>query len=160
MTPEEIAESEKIRRRGEIAEKSRPFTESEVSRMLIAAQVNTLEVDDNTALRMLVFYPEWAENTGYTVGFKVRRSGKLWRALQSHTSSYGWEPENAPALWAQINETHSGTAEDPIPYGGNMVLESGKYYVQNYALYLCTRDTGMPVHHALADMLGLYVEAV
>ena len=54
-----------------------PLTESEVSRMLIAQQINTLTVDNNTALRMTEFYPEWAADTEYTIGYKAQRNGKL-----------------------------------------------------------------------------------
>lgn len=117
-------------------------------------------LDDNTALTAVNLYPEWAENVAYTVGHKVQRNGKLWRVLQSHTSQIGWEPENVPALFEQINETHTGTQDDPIPYSGSMALEQGKYYTQDGVVYLCIRDTGNPVYHALADLVGLYVEAV
>ena len=137
-----------------------PFTESEVSRMLIAQQINTLTVDDNTALRMVEFYPEWAENAEYTIGHKVQRNGKLWRCRQAHTSQTGWEPENAASLWTEICESHAGTLEDPIPYSGNMALESGKYYSQDGKVYRCTRDTGNPVYNALSELVGLYVEEV
>ena len=154
LTPEEIAEA-KI---AAAMEKSRPLTEAEVSRMLITAQINTLSVDDNTALRMLAFYPEWASDTDYTVGYKVQRSGRLWRCLQAHTSQAGWEPENAASLWTEICESHSGTLEDPIPYNGNMALESGKYYSQDSKIYRCTRDTVNPVYNALSELVGLYVE--
>ena len=147
-----------LRRRMVLEEKYRPLTESEVSRLLIAQQINTLEVDDNTALRMLAFYPEWASGTDYTAGFKARRGGKLWRCVQAHTSQDGWEPENAASLWTEICETHDGTIDDPIPYSGNMALESGKYYMQDYVIYRCTRDTINPVYNALADLVGLYVE--
>ena len=37
-------------------------------------------------------------------------------------------------------------------------MESGKYYNQGGAVYLCTRDTVNPVYSALADLVGLYVE--
>ena len=147
-----------LRRRMVIEEKYRPLTESEVSRMLIAQQINTLTVDDNTALRMTEFYPEWASGTDYTAGFKVRRGGKLWRCIQAHTSQAGWEPENAASLWTEICESHAGTLEDPIPYSGNMALESGKYYMQDYKVYRCIRDTGNPVYNALSELVGLYVE--
>ena len=50
------------------------------------------------------------------------------------------------------------TLTDPIPYSGNMALESGKYYSQSGAVYLCTRDTVNPVYSDLADLVGLYVE--
>lgn len=139
-------------------ERTRPLTESEVARMLITQQINTLAVDDNTALRMLEFYPEWASDTDYTAGFKARRGGKLWRCVQAHTSHAGWEPENAASLWTEICETHDGTIDDPIPYSGNMALESGKYYLQDYVIYRCTRDTINPVYNALADLVGIYVE--
>lgn len=109
---------------------------------------------------MLDFYPEWAENTVYTVGFKVRYKDTLWRVVQEHTAQVGWEPENAASLWEQINETHSGTIDDPIPYEGNMALQNGLYYMQNYEVYLCTRDTVNPVYNALSELVGLYVEAV
>lgn len=103
-------------------EAHRPFTESEVLAMLIPQQINTLSVDDTTALRMLDFYPAWAAGTSYSVGYKVRKAGKLWRVVQAHTSQAGWEPENAASLWEQINETHAGTIDDPIPYSSNMAL--------------------------------------
>ena len=69
-----------------IAERHRPLTESEVTAMLIRQQINGLTVDDNTALRMMAFYPEWASDTDYTAGFKVRRGGKLWRCIQVHNA--------------------------------------------------------------------------
>jgi hypothetical protein len=160
MTAEEVAEMQTEAVKADLIEKSRPLTESEVNRMLITQQINTLAVDDNTALRMVEFYPEWAENTAYTVGYKVQRNGKLWRVIQPHTSQIGWEPENAASLWEVINETHSGTEDDPIPYDGNMALENGKYYIQNYTIYLCNRDTINPVYNPLAELVGLYVEIV
>lgn len=158
--PEEITAMQAEIRKAELMERSRSLSESEVSRMLITAQINTLTVDDNTALRMREFYPEWAPGTTYTVGYKVRYGGKLWRTVQAHTSQTGWEPENAASLWEQINETHDGTLDDPIPYNGNMALVAGLYYHQNYEIYRCIRDTGNPVYNPLAELVGLYVETV
>ena len=157
---DEIAAMEEVQKAHEAAERTRPLTESEVSRLLIAQQINTISVDDNTALRMVEFYPEWAAGQAYTAGYKVQHGGKLWRCLQAHTSQSGWEPENTPALWTEICETHAGTLDDPIPYSGNMALESGKYYIQDYVIYLCNRDTGNPVYNPLAELVGLYVETV
>lgn len=160
LTPEELAQMEAEQRKWELAEKSRPLTAEEVNAMLITAQINTLTVDDNTALRMKAFYPEWAINTSYTIGFKVQYNGLLYKVIQAHTSIDGWQPNLATSLFEVINETHSGTIEDPIPYSGNMTLENGKYYIQDYVIYLCNRDTGNPVYNALADLVGIYVEVV
>lgn len=129
------------------------------ARKLRAALLGVAQAtDDKSALTIKSFYPSWAENVAYTVGYKVQRDGKLWRCTQAHTSQVTWEPENAASLWEVINETHSGSEDDPIPYDGNMRLELGKYYVQDYTIYRCIRDTGNPVYHALADLVGLYVQ--
>ena len=160
LTAEEISAMQKASVTAQLYERTRPLTESEVSRMLLAQQVNTLDVDDNTALRMLEFYPQWGEGISYAVGFKVRYGDKLWRVRQAHTAQVGWEPEMAASLWEQICEVHDGTLDDPIPYTGNMALEDGKFYHQDYVIYRCFRDTGVAVTHPLAELVGLYVETV
>lgn len=160
LTPEEISIRNTARRKAAMEEHHRPLTEVEVARMLIPNQVNGISVDDNMALRMIKFYPEWLSGIVYDVGFKVSYGNKLWRVLQKHTSQVGWEPENAVSLWEQISRTHTGNETDPIPYEGNMRLENGKYYIQNEVVYKCTRDSGNPVYHALSDLIGLYVEEV
>ena len=127
-------------------------------RQHIETAVQTLP--DSEALEVRVLHPEWASDTDYTAGYKVQRGGKLWRCIQAHTSQTGWEPENVASLWTEICESHAGTLEDPIPYNGNMALESGKYYSQNSKVYRCTRDTVNPVYNALSELVGLYVENV
>lgn len=157
---EESAKRQEVQ--GVLYQRTRPLTAEEVTAMLIKQQINSLTVDDNTALRMTEFYPEWGSGQAYTAGFKVQHGSKLWRCKDpGHTSQVGWEPSIATAsLWEQICETHDGTLEDPIPYDGNMALEAGKYYIQDYVIYLCNRDTGNPVYNPLADLVGIYVEAV
>ncbi len=157
-TAEELAQAEHDAKVAAAAEKSRSMTEAEVSRMVIAQQINTLAVDDNTAVRMMEFYPAWEAGAAYSAGYKVRYDGHLWRTIQAHTSQAGWEPTNAAALWAQINETHAGTIDDPIPYSGNMALQEGLYYYQNGTIYICTRDTVNPVYQPLSELVGLYLE--
>lgn len=83
-------------------ERTRPLTADEVARMLIDQQINSITVDDNTALRMLEFYPEWATDTDYAAGFKVQYGGKLYKCLTAHTSQADWTPDAAPSLWAKV----------------------------------------------------------
>ena len=133
----------------EQARKLRPIIEQSVQ-----------SLSNETALKAVCLHPMWAGGVSYAAGFKVQRNGKLWRVVQAHTAHDGWEPENAPSLWEQVNETRTGELTDPIPYDGNMALENGKHYIQNGAIYLCIRDTVNPVYNALSDLVGLYVEAV
>ena len=127
-------------------------------RQLIEQLAVTL--DDETALTGVELFPIWTIDRAYAVGDKVQRNSKLWRCIQAHTSQIGWEPENVASLWTEICESHAGTLEDPIPYSGNMALESGKYYSQDGKVYRCTRDTGNPVYNALSELVGLYVEEI
>ena len=133
---------------------------SEVLKLRKIIEKAAQSLDDETALEAVTLHPEWASGVVYAVGFKVQRGGKLWRVAQSHTSQTGWEPENAASLWEQINETHAGTVDDPVPYSGNMALESGKHYMQDGVIYLCIRDTGNPVYNPLIELVGIYVEEV
>ena len=158
MTAEKITAMQAEQAAYEAYERTRPLTESEVARLLIAKELNSLTVDDNTALRMAEFYLEWASDTDYAVGFKVQHHSRLFRCLQAHTSQEGWEPENVPALWEEICETHDGTKYDPIPYEGSMALASGLYYSQDGVVYLCSRDTVNPVYNPLSELVGIYVE--
>ena len=158
MTPAEITAMQEEAAQAETEEKRRPLSFSEVQEMLVHQQINTLTVDNQTALRMVEFYPEWSSGQAYTAGYKAQRGGKLWRCLQAHTAQTGWEPENAASLWTEICESHDGTKYDPIPYDGNMALTAGLYYTQGGVTYLCNRSTGQPVYNALAELVGLYVE--
>lgn len=160
LAPEELTGMRKAETLERIREKSRPLTESEVVSMLLAQNIQSIAVDDNTALRMMEFYPEWEPGKTYEEKHKVTRNGKLYKVRQGHTAQAGWEPENVPAMFTEICETHDGSLEDPIPYNGNMALEQGKHYIQDDEIYICTRDTGNPVYHALAELVGIYVEEV
>ena len=160
MTPEEQLRFAML----EAYERTRPLTAEEVTAMLIRQQVNSLTVDDNTALRMKDFYPAFESVIGQTVrqGFKFTHGGKLWRTEQPEmTIQEHYAPGiGTESLYSEVCESHAGTLEDPIPYNGYMALESGKYYSQNSKIYRCTRDTVNPVYNALSELVGLYVEEV
>ena len=161
MTAAETAAMQDAAARAEPEEKRRPLSLGEVQEMMVRAQINTLAVDDATALRMVAYYPEWTAGTAYAAGDRVVYNGDLYKVLQAHTSQETWLPgAGTESLYTRIDEQHDGTKYDPIPYSGNMALEVGKYYIQSGKTYLCNRDTGNPVYHALDDLVGLYVTEV
>lgn len=113
----------------------------------------------NDALAVVSLHPKWAPGVAYDAGIRLHHGGKLYEVVAAHTSQENWIPGvGTESLYKQVNETHAGTKDDPIPYEGNMALENGKYYTQNGVTYLCTRDTGNPVYNALSELVGLYVE--
>lgn len=121
-------------------EKTRLFTSEEAMQVVIKAQINTLNIDDNTSLRMLNYYPDWNDliNQKAEKDFKFTYNGKLYKVLQEHTFSSAWVPNSGTeSLYSRIDEEHEGDIYDPIPYEKNMVLELGKYYIQNGIVYKC-----------------------
>lgn len=131
MTADEVAGYE-------MADRTRPMTADEVTRMLIVKQINTITVDDNTALRMVDFYPEWSAGQTYTAGFKVQYGGVLYRCLQDHTSQDDWTPDAAPSLFAKVLIPDANVIpewEQPDstnPYmAGDKVTHNGKTWVSD-----------------------------
>ncbi len=162
LTADELTEMEKQSRLATIEASRRPLNADEVNAMLITQQINTLTVDDSTALRMREFYPAFEGIVGQTVqqGYKFTHGDKLYKVIQPTLTIQAHYPPGTgtESLYAEVCETHAGTEDDPIPYNGNMELVEGLYYMQDYTIYLCTRSTGNPVYHALSELVGLYVE--
>ena len=117
---------------------------------------------DEQASKAPRLYPTWTAGMAVKAGDRLYYTGTdlLYKVLSDHTTQADWTPDAVPALYTVIDVAHTGTQDDPIPYNGNMALQSGKYYTQNNILYLCNRDTVNPVYNALAELVGLYVEVV
>lgn len=136
-------------------------------------EMNTLELSATEALEVVDWFPQWGVDEGFTVGdtvtkgLKFKYDGKLWAVLQDHTILEHYYPSiNTASLYVEVTPEYNengeelGTLDNPIPYDGNMILENGKYYIQEGTIYKCNRDTINPVYHALRDLVGLYVELV
>ena len=124
-------------------------------------------LEDATALTAVELFPHWKELVRearkVTKGFRFQHGGKLWRTEQPEYIFVEYhEPGSAgtESLFSMVDESHSGTLEDPIPYEKNMEIYNGRYYSQNGVLYLCNRDSGQPLYHDLSSLIGIYVEVV
>ena len=115
------------------------------------------------------FAPQWGidikEGDSLVKGDKFTYDGKLWSVLQDHTIMPHYYPSiNTASLYVEVTEDYNeageelGTLEIPIEYSGNMVLEEGKFYIQDEVTYRCTRNSINPVYHALKDLVGTFVE--
>lgn len=134
-------------------------------RAAIETGSNAVERTDADALKVRGIYPVWEELVGQTVDkaeFKFTYKGDLYKTIPaSHTFAEHWVPGvGTESLYTRIDEAHTGTQDDPIPYNGNMELFENLHYIQNGVVYQCTRSTGTAVYHALSDLVGIYVEVV
>ena len=122
-------------------------------------------LEDAVALTATELFPDWKElvDAGVTVskGFRFRYDGKLYRTEQGRFTFVAHYVPGAPgmeSLFSIVEEGHSGSISDPIPYEKNMEIYKGLYYTQGGVLYLCIRDSGQPLYHDLSALIGSYVE--
>ena len=113
---------------------------------------------DTEALEAVALFPAWAVGVAYAIDERIQYDGKLYKVVQAHTSQADWTPDVTPALFAEVAAQGQGdTPDNPIPYNNNMELVKDKYYSQSGVVYVCFRDTGIPVYNDLKDLVGLYV---
>lgn len=116
---------------------------------------------DAQALAIKDLYPDWSkipDGTHLEAGQRVRYNGNLYkvRTGQAHDKQSTWTPTDAASLFEAIDEAHAGTLEDPIPAVANMQYYEGKYYSEGDTLYLCTKDTGIPIAQLPSTLVGIY----
>lgn len=162
MTAEEISQANEYAQKEAYEQAHRPLTPDEVADILIRAQVNNVDIPDQTSLRMMDYYPSFDTLIGQTLkqGYKLTCGGALYKTAQVVTVQEIYKPgeTGTESLYTRIDMDHLGNKYDPVPYSGNMELISGKYYTQDGILYLCSRDTGAAVFNPLSELVGLYVE--
>ena len=138
----------------------------------IVAKKQAQSLTDQEALEAKVLYDEWtdlvkesyvAQETGFKFAHTKDGVTDLYKTMQANFTFQGqWEPgaQGTESLYSHIDEEHTGTKEDPIPYKKNMEIFNGKYYTYNDVLYMCTRDSGIPLQHGLDEIVNLYVVVV
>ena len=175
MTAEEITAMRDAAAQAEAEEKRRTLSFPEVLEMLVRQQINTLAVDDQTALRMRRYYPTFSELAGHTVshGTKFRvddsEDADLYKTIQPELTIQAHYPPGVgtESLYTRIDETHDGTKYDPIPASRSMEYEYGKYYLdsEDGKTYLCERigeaaGGKIVLQYLPHELLGQYFTAV
>ena len=59
-------------------------------------------LEDKDALKAKEFFAFWNADVTYAVNDRVRYGEDLYRCLQAHTAQAGWNPIDAPSLWAKV----------------------------------------------------------
>lgn len=123
-------------------------------------------LSDAQARTCKLIYQQWSNLIGTTAtpGQRFLHGKTLFKVkdhAQAHSFSAEWVPGVTTAsLYEAIDDEHSGTIDDPIPFTQPMEIFNGKYYSQNGKVYLCTRDSSKPLAFDLVDLVGLYVTEV
>lgn len=163
-TDEQLEQIKLKKEQAALEESRKQFTPDEAVVFFMRAQLNMVDVPDQTSLRMMNYYPTFDEIIGQTVkmGFKFTYKEKMYKTIQPDLIIQAQYPpeKGSESLYARIDLEHTGAIYDPIPYDGNMELFEGKYYTQEDVLYLCIRNSGQALTHDLKDLIGIYVDIV
>lgn len=121
-----------------VDESSRQLTDDEVLRLTIRKTVNSLDIPDATASRMVDYYPELTgDGSLVKAGTKINWHGTLKRAEVDLWDTETNTPDAAPTLWADIAykdgiriapETFTSTnaaAMDELMWFGEHIYRSG-----------------------------------
>lgn len=102
---------------------------------------------DAQALTMPDLFPSWEEvlAAGAPLGRDaiINDGGTLYRVVQDNTTPQEHQPphgEGMLAVYRPVDQSHAGTAEDPIPWIYGMDCHEGTYYSYNGKTYLCKSD--------------------
>ena len=58
--------------------------------------------EDAVVVSNMFLLPEWTDGVNYTTGQKVRFGDAVYKVLQAHISQAGWNPTDAPSLFAKV----------------------------------------------------------
>ena len=113
---------------------------------ITVAQIQAQELTDEQAVQVRAIYPEWETVIGKEVdpGFKFNYGDYLYKVITEDkmTIEAQWVPgEGTGSIYTAINETNSGTLEDPIPVPDTVEQAGfeyvrGKYYLEGDTVYL------------------------
>lgn len=106
-------------------------------RRLIEALADHLE--DEEALEAPELFRRWKSGAAYLRGQRVRYEGILYSCLQEHEAQAGWNPQDAPSLWARVLIEDPDAVPEWVqpdstnPYQkGDRVMHNGNMWVSLY----------------------------
>lgn len=126
----------------------------------VRTRINEVPMTVEQSLELAGYFPKWEVGKDMPIGYKVSYDGSLFEVLQAHTSQVDWKPREAKSLFKVVQVESEGTEDDVILWEQGMVLEKGKFYIDNDVKYLCIRDSGNPLYYSLDVLVGNYVEIV
>ena len=89
--------------------------EFEASKKVARKYVTVAELAPEELTELINLYDIWEAGEAVVVGEIRKHNGKLYEAIQAHTTQVDWEPKNTPALWKEITPSETGGGEEIVP---------------------------------------------
>lgn len=107
---------------------------------------------ENPIYTFVVYFPN--NKPAFSCQIREDEDGKEFYFCYTNSQWF----EISESLYEIVDEEHSGTKDDPIPWRKNMQCYKDKYYIQNEIVYKCTRDSGNALQNDIIDLIGHYFE--
>lgn len=92
-----------VNENGELILSVRPKTQEEqLETLKKAASITAAGFTDEQAAKVPDLYPAWEPAEAVQPGDRRSWGGKLYKAVQAHTTQANWTPDAVPALWAEV----------------------------------------------------------
>ena len=120
---------------------ARPDRTSQIEAAAMSFAAAAVDIGDAVALRMPDLFPVWedvlAAGEELPAGRVLNDGGQLYRVVQAVTPLESQPPhgEGMLAVYRPIDQQHTGTAEDPIPWVMGMDCFAGKHYSYKGKVY-------------------------
>lgn len=150
-----------------------PYEQNEVlNASVMIARANAQMLNDADSLKVKAIYNTWEklvfeEYVAEDSGFKFTHEGNLYKTVfENQRFQADWIPgQGTESIFTRIDETHTGTLDDPIPASPNMEYVKGRYYLENDHVYLMNREgmedgEGIILQFFPSVLVGQYFELV
>lgn len=110
----------------------------QTARVKVAHRIASTALDDATALEAMAIFDEWATDTSYEIGNRVRYGEKLYKCNIAHTSQEDWRPDKPSALWSEVSADE--WAEWKQPTGAHDAYNEGGKCSYQGKHWICTSN--------------------
>lgn len=92
---------------------------------IVGELVVKADLPNEEALKLKMFYPDWAVGVKYAKDVIVNYDGELYRVFREHTSQADWLPNKQPDLYIRVKFAEDGTPEWVQPTGYENAYKKG-----------------------------------
>ena len=96
---------------------------------------------DEEGLQFVDLFVNWATDTAYALGDRVKFNDTLYKCVQAHTSQADWTPDITPALWVVV--TVKEWPEWVQPIGAQDAYMTGDKVTHNETHWISTVDSNV-----------------
>lgn len=108
------------------------------------ARMQAEGLPDAEAAKVPLLFPEWTgDGAAYVAGDRVCYAGTLYRCLQAHTSRWGWDPADAPSLWAAVLPGQDGAVGEWVQPDSTNGYSEGDRVTHGGKLWESTADNNV-----------------